>query len=109
MIGENKPDGWQSKKALIKVKCGNTIVPDCVGFLSAVAPCETYSLGSRMITEQFSQIMCSQLERANHLIAKSYVRNTMTQLDVSSKVSLPKSSDEKQDKYQAAVAQKNQN
>ena len=109
MIRENKPDWWQSKRALIEVKCGSAILPDCVGVLSAVAPCETYSLGSRMIKVQISRIMCSQLERADHLASKSYMWNTMTQLVLGSKVSLPKSSDEKQDKYQAAVDQKDQN
>lgn len=62
-----------------------------------------------MIKVQTSRIMCSQLERADHLAAKSYMRNTMTQLSLGSEVSLPKSSDEKQGKYRAAVVQKNQN
>lgn len=78
-------------------------------FLSAVAPCETYSLGSRMIKVLISRIMCSQLERADHLPAKSCMRGTVTQLGLGSKVSFPKTSDEKQDKYQAAVVQKNLN
>lgn len=71
--------------------------------------CETYSLGSLMIKVQTSHIMCSQLERASHLAAKSFMRSTMTQLGLGSEVSLPKSSDEKRDKYQAAVVQKNEN
>lgn len=103
MKGANKPERWQSKKALINVKCSNSILLVCVGFLSTVAPCEMYSLGSCMIKAQISLIMCSQLERADHVIAKSYVPNTKTQLGLSSKVSLPKSSDEKQGKYQVAV------
>lgn len=73
------------------MKRARTTLQDCVGFLSAVAPCETYSLGSRMIKVQISRIMCSQLERADHLAAKSYMWNTMTQLGSGSKASLPKS------------------
>lgn len=78
-------------------------------FSFSCALCETYSFGSLMIKVQTSRIMCSQLERAAHLTAKSYMWNTMTQLGLSSELSLPKSSDEKRDKYQAAVVQKNQN
>lgn len=91
------------------MKQGSTIMPICVGLLSDVALCETYSLGSLMIKVQTSRIMCSQLERASHLAAKNYIRETITQLGLGSEVSLPKLSDEKRDKYQAAVVQKNQN
>lgn len=89
------------------MKCGFAGL--CRFSFNCGTPCETYSLGSRMIKVQISRIMCSQLERADPLAAKSHMRNTMTQLGLGSKVSLPKSSDEKRDKYQAAVVQKNQN
>lgn len=106
MICANEPDGWQSKHWS---KCSSTILSDCIGFPSAVAPCETYSLGSSMIKVHVSRIMCSHLEGGNNHVAKSYMRNTITQPGLGSKVSLPKSSDEKQSKYQAAVVQKNLN
>lgn len=78
---------------------------DFDGFLSAVAPCKMYSLGSCNIKVQISQITCSQLERADHFFAKSFNRKHDS-ADFGSKVL---SRDEKRDKYQAAVVQKNQN
>lgn len=78
---------------------------DFAEFLSAVAPCEMYSLGFCMIKVQISQIMFCQLERANHFTARSFIRKHES-ADFGSKVL---SSDEKRDKYRAAVVQKNQN
>lgn len=47
---------------------------DFARFLSAMAPCKMYSLGSCKFKVQISQITCSQLERADHFIANSFIR-----------------------------------